>query len=119
MRAKDSVFDLEERAACFGEAVLNFTKEIPRNPISDPLIMQLVRSVTKIVTNCCEADDEASKEDFKNKIEICIEESKKTKHWLRVIVSANKSHKTKAKELRKEAKELYLIFSRISRSSSS
>ena len=119
MRAKDSAFDLEERTACFGEAVLDFAKEIPRNSTNDPLIMQLVRSATGVVKNCCEADDKASEEEVQNKIGICIKEAKETKYWLRLIASANKSHQTKVKELRKEAKELNLIFSRISRGGSS
>ena len=119
MRAKDSAFDLDERVACFGEAILGFTNEIPRNSVNDPLVMRLIRSSTKVVRNCCEANDNVSEEEFQDKIEICIKESEETKHWLRKIVSENKLHEPKAEELWKEAKELNLIFSRISRSDGS
>jgi hypothetical protein len=35
-------FDLEERTARFGEAIVRFSKKIPRNPTNDRLIDQLV-----------------------------------------------------------------------------
>src|SRR5256886_5935198 len=37
-------FDLEERTARFGEAVIAFVKRIPGNAITTPLIGQIVRS---------------------------------------------------------------------------
>ena len=37
-------FDLEERTARFGEAVLGFAQGLSQNPITSPLINQLVRS---------------------------------------------------------------------------
>lgn len=113
---KHSEFDLEERTACFGEAVLGFAKKIPPTPINSPLISQLVRAATSVGANYCEADDGVSKKDFRNKIGLCRKESRETKHWLRMIASANEDLKTEARELWQEAKELNLIFSRIFRS---
>lgn len=110
-------FDLEERTATFGEAVLKFAKGISRNPVNDPLIGQLVRSATSIGANYCEADDGVSKKDFRNKIGICRKESRETKHWLRMIAAANEDLKLLARPLWTEAKELNLIFARIFRSS--
>ena len=116
---KYTEFDLEERTACFGEAVLSFAKKIPKTTINNPLISQLVRAATSIGANYCEADDGVSKKDFRNKIGLCRKESRETKHWLRMIASANEDLKSQARELWQEAKELNLIFSRIFRSSSS
>jgi len=111
-------FDLEERTASFGEAVLSFAKKIPKNSINNPLISQVVRAATSIGANYCEADDAVSKKDFRNKIGLCRKEARETKHWLRMIASANEDLKTSARELWQEAKELNLIFSQIFRSSS-
>src|SRR2546423_11063759 len=33
-------FDLEERTACFGEAIVGFAQKIPRSPANDPLAGQ-------------------------------------------------------------------------------
>ena len=112
-------FNLEQRTACFGEAVLKFAKKIPKNPINNPLISQVVRAATSIGANYCEADDGDSKKDFRNKIGLCRKEARETKHWLRMIAPANKDLKTEARRLWQEAKELNLIFSKIFRSSES
>jgi four helix bundle protein len=113
-KAKD--YDLEERTALFGERVIKFVKKIPSSPINHPLISQLVRSATCIGANYCEANDGVSKKDFKNKIGFCRKESKETKHWLRMIATANGELKEQARTLWQEAKELNLIFSQIFRS---
>ena len=71
-------FDLEERTAVFGEAVIRFAKNIPKNPVTTPLISQLVRAGTSVGANYCEADDAVSKKDFKNKIGTCRKEARET-----------------------------------------
>ncbi len=110
-------FDLEERTALFGEAVIRFAKKIPSNPVTLPLISQLVRSGTSVGANYCEADDASSKKDFKYKIGICRKEARETKLWLRMIAAATPELKTEARELWQEAKELHLIFAAIWRKS--
>src|SRR5689334_17762491 len=60
------VFDLEERTARFGEAVIRFAKKIPRHPINDRLIDQLVGAATSVGANYCEADDGVSRNDFRH-----------------------------------------------------
>lgn len=42
----DKKYDLEERTAKFGEAVIRFSRKVPRGPITDPLITQLVKCGT-------------------------------------------------------------------------
>src|SRR3989344_4111700 len=106
-------YDLEERTAKFGEAVIDFAKTIKQNPVNSPLINQIVRSATSIGANYCEANNASSKKDFKNKIFICKKESSETKHWLRMIARANQDKKDKCKLLWKEANELTMIFSKI------
>src|SRR2546428_2884194 len=50
-------YDLEERTAQFGEAIIRFAKKIPQNPANNRLIGQLVGAGTSIGANYCEADD--------------------------------------------------------------
>ena len=114
-----SAFDLEERTATFGEAVIHFAKQVPLNAVTSPLISQLVRAGTSVGANYCEADDAVSKKDFKNKIGTCRKESRETKLWLRLIAAAEPESKSQARKLWQEAKELHLIFAAIWRKAAS
>ena len=49
-------YDLQERTAKFGEAVIKFVRVLDNNPINRPLISQIVRSSTSIGANYMEAD---------------------------------------------------------------
>ena len=106
-------WDLEERTAKFGENVILFCKKVPRNPITIPLITQLVKAGTSVGANYCEADDAESKKDFKHKIGIVKKESRESKHFIRMIVVAVPKLKEDGKPLWQEAKELNLIFNSI------
>lgn len=110
---KNKKYDLEERTAKFGENIIKFCKKIPRGPITDPLINQLVKCGTSIGANYCEADDAESKLDFKHKIGICKKESREAKHFIRMVVVAVPELRDEAKSLWQEAKELNLIFNSI------
>ena len=111
-------FDLEERTALFGEAVIEFAKRVQLNPITSPLIPQLVGAATGIGANYCEADDADSRKDFRFKIGLCRREALETKHWLRMLVAADANLREEARKLWQEAKELNLIFGAIRRSNS-
>ncbi|MGH9961865.1 MAG: four helix bundle protein, partial [Pyrinomonadaceae bacterium] len=93
---KSQKFDLEERTAHFGEAVIAFAKKIPRNAITVPLIGQFVRAGTSVGYNYCEADDAVLKKDFRHKIGTCKKEARETKYWLRMIACAESSLKEEA-----------------------
>src|SRR5262245_39908133 len=108
-------FDLEERTAKFGEAIVAFARKVPTDPVTVPLISQVVRSGTSVGANYCEADDACSKKDFRYRINICKREARETKHWLRMIAAAAGQLKDEARVLWQEAKELHLIFAAISR----
>ncbi|HEV3338907.1 MAG TPA: four helix bundle protein [Pirellulales bacterium] len=108
-------FDLEERTARFGEAIIGFAKNVPHNVVTIPLISQLVRAGTSVGANYCEADDAVSKKEFRNKIGTCKKEARESKYWLRMIASAEPKTKADARPLWTEAKELHLIFATIYR----
>ena len=59
--AKPRVYDLEERTARFGEAVIDFVKHIPPNAVTNRLVSQLVGAATSVGANYVEADDAVSK----------------------------------------------------------
>lgn len=44
-------WDLEERTAKFGEDIIIFCKKVPRNPITIPLITQLVKAGNSVISS--------------------------------------------------------------------
>jgi len=108
-------YDLEERTATFGEAVIAFAKSLPVTTVTGPLIGQLVRAATSVGANYCEADDAESRKDFRHKIGLCRKEARETKHWLRMIAKAIPEAGKQARPLWQEAKELHLVFAAIRR----
>lgn len=102
-----------ERTAKFGESIIKFCKKIPRGPITDPLINQLVKCGTSVGANYSEADDAESKQDFKHKIGISKKESRECKHFIRMVVVAVPELREEATVLWQEAKELNLILNTI------
>jgi four helix bundle protein len=107
------IYDLEERTAKFGEAIIDFVKSLERDETNRCLISQVVRSGTSIGANYMEADGAESKKDFQHKIAICKKEAKETKHWLRMIAKANPHRNADCRRLWQEAQEFTLIFSSI------
>ena len=110
------VYDLEERTARFGEAVVDFAKEIHQDAVTNRLISQLVGAATSVGANYVEADDAVSKKEFLKNIGTCKKEVREVKHFLRMAVRAVPELKPKAGSLWLEARELHLIFSKIWRS---
>ena len=111
----DKKYDLEERTARFGEAIIAFAKRIPLGKVTEPIIVQLVKSGTSIGANYCEADDAGSRKEFRYRISICKRESRETKYWLRMTAAAAPELKDDARTHWQEAKELHLIFAAIYR----
>ena len=110
------VYDLEERTARFGEAVIDFAKKIPQAPTTERIISQLVGAGTSVGANYVEADDSISKKEFLKCIGTCKKEARETKHFLRMAVRAVPQLKPEARKLWMEARERHLIFSKIWRS---
>ncbi len=57
----------------------------------------------------------SQKKEFLNKIGTCKKEARETKHWLRMVATAEPGLKADARPLWQEAKELHLIFAAIMR----
>jgi four helix bundle protein len=112
-------FDLEERTASFGEAVIRFAKTIRETAVTRPLLNQLVRAAASVGANYCEANDAGAKSDFRQEIGICRKESRETGHWLRMLTAALPESAPETRKLWQEARELNLIFGAVIRSSTS
>jgi four helix bundle protein len=110
------VYDLEERTARFGEAIIDFAKTIPQSAVTHRIIGQLIGAATSVGANYVEADDAVSKKECLKNIGTCRKEARETKHFLRMAVRAVPELKPQARKLWAEAKELHLIFSKIWRS---
>jgi four helix bundle protein len=113
--AADRPYDLADRTASFGEAVIRFARTIRRDAVTLPLVGQLVRSATSVGANYLEADEAGSKKEFNYRISVCRREARETQYWLRMIVSADSTLKEPARALWQEARELVLILSAIHR----
>ena len=109
-------YDLEERTARFGETVIDFLKKVPKGPLTNRLIDQLVGAGTSVGANYCEADDSVSKREFRIKIGTCKKEARESKFFIRMIVRAVPELRDTARPLWQEANELHLIFAKIFRS---
>jgi four helix bundle protein len=106
-------FDLEERTAKFGEEVIKFCRDMPRNELTRRIIDQLIGCGTAVGANYCEADDAESGKDFRHKIGITKKEAREAKHFLRMAATAVPEMADRARKLWVEAKELHLIFNAI------
>ncbi len=112
---KGKVYDLEERTAKFGEAVIILLRSVRQDTINRRIMDQLVGSSGSIGANYCEAVESESKKDFIHKISISKKENKETMHWLRLLAVSNPERKDELRVLWKEAQELLLIFAKIIR----
>jgi len=110
------VYDLEERTARFGEAVIDFARTIPQSAVTNRIVNQLVGAGTSVGANYFEADDAVSKKEFLKSVGTCNRETREAKHFLRMAVRVVPELKPEARKLWMGARELHLIFSKIWRS---
>ncbi len=106
-------FDLEKRTTDFAKAVVIVCRELPRDPINDRLIGQLVGSAGSIGANYREANDALGKKDFVQRLRIARREAKECQHWLDLALQANVQRQTQIVPLVREAEELKNILSSI------
>jgi four helix bundle protein len=106
-------FDLEERTTRFAKAVIRLCKSLPRDPINNRLIGQVVGAAGSIGANYREANDALGKKDFLQRMKISRREAKESHHWLDCILEANDNRKSDTLPLLKEAEELKKILSSI------
>lgn len=106
-------FDLEERSTNFAKGVIRLCKKLPRNPMNDRLVGQVVGSSGSVGANYREANDALGKKDFLQRMRISRREAKESHHWLDLIQEANDRFKDEVVPLLSEALELKKILSSI------
>ena len=106
-------FDLEERTTNFARKVVKLCKSLPRNPINDRIVGQVVGSSGSIGANYREANDALGKKDFIMRIKIARKEAKEVLHWLILLAEANPDKEIEIQELEKESMEYKNILSAI------
>ncbi len=108
-----TVYDLEERTTMFAKRVIQLCKKLPKNPINDRMVGQLVGSAGSVGANYREANDALGKKDLVMRMKITRREAKEAHHWLQLLSEANENEQTEMACLIKEADELKRIFSTI------
>ena len=108
-------FNLQERTARFGEAVIALARQVQKDTVNRPLVSQVVRSATSVGANYMEADATLTRKDFRHRLGICLREAKETKHWLRMLAKANAENADTCRQLWQESHELALIFASVVR----
>lgn len=108
---KDKEYNLEERMLDFSAEVVRHCSEL-KDAALRPIADQLVRSATSIGANYCEANNAASKQDFRNKIFIAKKEAAESKYWLKLLNRLGDDSDCRDK-LEKESQEFLMILQKI------
>ncbi len=103
-------FNLERRTTEFAKSVIRVCKDLPRNPMNDRLIGQVVGAAGSVGVNYREANDALGKKDFIQHLKIARREAKESLHWLELINEANACTK-EVSPLIRESEELKNILS--------
>ena len=106
-------FDLEERTTNFARKVVKLCKSLPRNPMNDRIVGQVVGCSGSVGANYREANDSLGKKDFIMRMKIARKEAKEASHWLILLADANPEREIQIKELERESVEYKNILSSI------
>lgn len=104
-------YPLERKTIDFSVHVIKYCATL-KEPIFRPIVDQLVRSATSIGANYAEANNAASRTDFRAKIYIAKKEAAETKYWLRLLRELGGSE-SEAIVLIKEAQGLLMTLQKI------
>jgi four helix bundle protein len=106
-------YNLEHRTLNLSKQAIVIIKQLKPTYINQPLAKQLIRSITSVGANYCEATEAESKKDFAHKISLCKKEAKESLYWIKLLSESNPETTTQLNPLHKETHELLLIFSKI------
>ncbi len=113
MENKEFSKNLEKRTKAFAIRIIKLSINLP-NTIEGKIIRnQLTKSGTSIGANYREANRSRSKDDFKNKIKICENETNETCYWLEIIRDLALLDSQLLDSVFTEANELLAIFTSI------
>jgi len=78
---------LAERTLTFSKDIIIFCRSEKITRTNEPLLEQLLRSATSIGANYSEANNAASKADFRSKIFIAKKEAAESEYWLELLAT--------------------------------
>ena len=109
--------NLEDRFLQFSVDIIRFLIKIPKAREFDVIRNQLSKSSTSIGANYTESQA-GSYAEFKQRIQICLRESRETNYWLKVLnkleININQNVRNEFSRLLQESKEIRLILGAIS-----
>jgi four helix bundle protein len=109
--SQDKSHQLEERMMQFAVDVIQLTKFLPKTTENKIISSQLIRSSSSIGANYAEANNAASKLDFRNKVFIAKKEAAESRYWLKLLTKVNAS--LDSASIIDEATQLLLILQKI------
>ena len=112
VKNKHKPLDLNERILDFVVETIRFLRTIPHGKEYDVFRYQLSKSSSSIGANY-EESQACTKNEFKQRIAICLREARETNYWYRVLDKLKLGDHQKRKELLQESYELKLIFGSI------
>jgi four helix bundle protein len=105
------------RTKTFARRIIRLYIALPKNPLSQVLGKQLLRSGTSVGANYREANRARSKPEFIAKIGDCLREADETLYWLELLAEEKILPEKQLQLLLQEASELVAIFVTISKHS--
>lgn len=102
--------DLRIRTLEFSRSIIRLLKPI-KDPLAEPIKLQLLRSATSIGANFAEAKNASSKRDFRSKVFISKKEASETVYWLNLLEEFDTN--SNLQSIQREAQELLLILQKI------
>lgn len=107
----DAKYQLEEQTLRFSVGVIKHCAKL-KQPTLRSVTEQLIRSATSVGANYAEANNAASKLDFRNKIFIAKKECAESKYWLKILQELGDKTE-ELKQLQEEAQKLLMTFQKI------
>lgn len=107
--------DIRERLREYSLRIIRMYSVLPRDPVSQVMGKQVLRSGTSVGANQREASRARSTAEFVAKIGDCLKELDETDYWLDLLVSSGTVSDDKLASLRDETNQLIAILTTISR----
>lgn len=104
-------YQLSERTLSFSVSVIKHCSRYTQ-PTLRSVVDQVIRSATSIGANYAEANNAASRIDFRNKIFIAKKEAAETEYWLNILLSLGDSTDD-LRKLIQECHEILMILQKI------
>ncbi|MES2971523.1 MAG: four helix bundle protein [Patescibacteria group bacterium] len=105
-------YSLSDRTAAFSKKVLLFCGSVQATIVTRPIIDQLIRSANSVGANYAEANNAASKTDFRNKIFIAKKEAAESEYWL-ILLEDFAPNKADCIELKQECHYILMTLQKI------